>query len=230
MKRLKIHDLRSLLIMALVGVAFIACSKGPEKSKQAPESVHSRSATLASQLAAEIYRDVYGKSLTDRNEFAGWANVLSQGASVEGVYRGFVLSKEYRLLEEKGPRICSKALDYFASEAAQIKKKPKEEFLERFKEVPFFTAKRVLGEALLTHLDEIAQDSDRVSTGFGKWVERSNATEFKTAFGSKARDDSTAESSREWARTAALDSIKWEALNRMHRVMNALCLAKGKEN
>lgn len=183
---------------------------------------------MASELAAEIYRDVYAQPLTDRAEFSGWANVLVQGASIEGVYRGFILSKEYRLKEEKGPRICSSALAYFSTEAAEIKKRPKEEFLDRFNAAPFFAAKRVLGEALLSHFDEIAGDPGRVASEFGRLVERSSAPALRTQFGSRARDLATADSSAAWAKSATLDSIKWEALNRIHRVMNALCLEKTK--
>lgn len=181
---------------------------------------------MASELAAEIYRDVYAKPIADRAEFAGWANVLAQGASLEGVYRGFVLSSDYRKLEAQGPKLCAAGLDYFAQEAAQIKKKPKEEFLAKFKDAPFFSAKRALGDALLSHLDEIANDHPRIAKGFSKFAERSIALDPKVSFGSKSRDESSVDAIESWAKTATLDSIKWEALNRIHRVLNARCLSE----
>ena len=47
-----------------------------------------------------MYTQIYLHPPRTKEEYNGWANVLYQGGSLEGVYRGLTLSREYRDLEK----------------------------------------------------------------------------------------------------------------------------------
>jgi hypothetical protein len=175
----------------------------------------------------EIYEHVYARPLSDIRQFNEWMNVLSQGASIEGVYRGLTLSDQYRALERG---IVSKdARAFFAAEMAYIKKRIdtqlrqdqlEAELLKTSEKASLFSLKRVLGESLLEAVDHKKTDRAELADLYADLVIRWSIEGID--FGVQQRNSTDREFHRDWALKNSRGRIQWELLNRLHRVMNHL--------
>lgn len=174
----------------------------------------------------EIYEQVYAKRLSDAGFYNSWMNVLEQGASIEGVYRGLILSDTYRQLERG---IASKeARDFFAREIAHLEmlKNPKlkneaaivQEIAKAAEKSSLFTLKRVLGEKALEAIDARKGDREAMATLFADLSLRWFADGIDLGF--KQRNVRDREYFYNWSLRNSRGRIQWEMLNRLHRVMN----------
>lgn len=66
-----------------------------------------------------MQEQIFARPAKDQVAAAGWANVLGQRASIEGVYHGLILSSEYMALE-KGNAADIKVLRFFGNEMAML--------------------------------------------------------------------------------------------------------------
>lgn len=187
---------------------------------------------------SEIYEQVFARKFSDKEEYARWINVLGQGASVEGVYRGLVLSTNYAQLEQG--KTTSKALDFFVSEMVQLlfsragksvtnisapamvekEEKLRAEILTAYEQRSLFTLKRVLGEEVLAYIETIKNDRNELAKWYAETTVRWN--QLGVDFGIKQRNSTDKIYLEQWARSNSLGRIQWETLYRLHRLFNNL--------
>lgn len=193
---------------------------------------------IRKQFLSEIYQHVFARKFRDREAFIRWMNVLEQGASVEGVYRGLVLSREYAQMERG--RTTPEALELFASEMALLAlyrdnkgveyiqsdqgKRKREELKRalqaRFESRSLFTLKRILGEEVLEYMDILKENRQTLSKWYADTTVRWNSQ--GVDFGLKQRNSKDGEYHQQWALGNSIGRIQWEVLNRLHRMMNGL--------
>jgi hypothetical protein len=86
-----------------------------------------------------------------------------------------------------------------------------------------FTLKRVLGDEIMKLVDEKGFVDDHASKAlqdwFGPWVVR--MASYQVDFGLAQRNKPDAAFHSQWAASADSDLLRWEVLNRVHRVLNA---------
>ncbi len=82
-----------------------------------PEALRSRA---NSELLSEVYRVVFLKEPADRAWFGGFVDTMNQGASIEGIYNGWIRGSDYRLRESEKQAAPPKAVAAFARELALI--------------------------------------------------------------------------------------------------------------
>lgn len=235
------------------------------------------------QLLQEIYRVVLVMNPSSPAAFGNWLDSLNQGASLEGVYNGFVHSDFERGLES-GNRSTAipKAIEVFSRELAELllefpkvpeldpalarplgrigmpgdadepgagvdsegstsrelsfkpfvpptsapaAVRPDRAALEQrigslFAGSSIYTMKRVLGDwglkAAALHLEE---SPERFRDWYADFAAR--AAKKGVDFGLELRNESSRAFHREWAARAGEDQIRWEVLNRLHRILNA---------
>jgi hypothetical protein len=80
------------------------------------EAAHSKQ---NGELLQEVLRVVYDRDLKDSAQFGNLVDSMNQGASLEGLYNGFIHSSNYRKLEVANPGASPKALGFFANELAR---------------------------------------------------------------------------------------------------------------
>ena len=178
------------------------------------------------QFLREMYEQVYAKRLTDLAFYSSWMNVLEQGASIEGVYRGLTLSDSYRALERG--TVSKEARDFFAREVAylEVLKNPKlrseselaKELAKSAEKLPLFTLKRVLGEKVLEAIELRKSDRAAVAELYANLVMR--WFDSGVDFGFKQRNLQDRDFHHSWALRNSRGRVQWEILNRLHRVMN----------
>jgi len=96
-------------ILVLGAVRFLGWNLG-----QPPHfhETHESRRSWALEVVPEMYRVLLRKNPPPQ-DYEGWVEVLTQGASLEGVYRGLVTSSGYRSLETRGPKISLSSLEYW---------------------------------------------------------------------------------------------------------------------
>lgn len=176
----------------------------------------------------EIYEQVFARPLEDKDFYDRWMNVLSQGASIEGVYRGITLASEYAAMERGVASAAAKA--FFVSEvlrlenevgsAATVSEAMKNAIRAKIDKYSLFTLKRILGEKYLTAIDRKAKNREELNEFYGDTAKRFG--ELNIDFGYEARNSKDADYHRRWAAQNSLGRIQWETLNRVHRTMNSL--------
>jgi hypothetical protein len=179
-------------------------------------------------LVSEMIEQVLGRPAKNKSEVEGWANVLAQRGSVEGVYHGIVLSTEYTQLEKGQADV--KALRFFAHEMAMLdspasnEEDPKiktgsEAYAKANMATPLFTMKRELGEKLIREADKRKDNKETLAAWYGalaaRWA-RQNVD-----FGLPQRNKADEIFHFNWAKENNLGMIQWELLNKIHRLMNA---------
>lgn len=179
-------------------------------------------------IVSEMQEQIFARANSAETDINGWANVLSQRGSIEGVYHGLVLSSEYGAMEKGRP--TAKAVRFFAQEMAALDhpnsndavdevRVSREKYAKENMNTPLFTLKKILGEKILNETN--SRKNDRV--GLAAWYSSFAARWTKTgvSFGLPQRDKSDEAFHFKWANDNNLGMIQWELLNRVHRVMNA---------
>lgn len=178
-------------------------------------------------LVKEMQEQILVRPANNDQDINGWANVLSQRGSIEGVYHGFVLSAEYNSKETGKPAI--KAVRFFAQEMAAFDypnakdgdpelTKAAEKYAVENMATPLFTMKRLLGDRILKESIARKNDKERLASWYSGFVGRWSKA--GVLFGHKQRDTGTEAYHYRWALDNNLGMIQWELLNRMHRIMN----------
>jgi hypothetical protein len=122
------------LVLILVLPIFCSCNKVKSSFKKISEaetstkilstlgyrSQRARQAEANTQILFELYEVVTQNPPQNRDEFSGLVNALNQGASVEGIYNGFVLSATYRGFEKEPGEPKAEALIAFSKELARL--------------------------------------------------------------------------------------------------------------
>jgi hypothetical protein len=179
-------------------------------------------------LVTEMLEQVYARPAASKEAVDNWANVFSQRGSMEGVYRGMVLSTEYAALETG--RADLKALRFFAQEMSALDhpnakdsddevKASAEKYAKEYMGKPLFTLKRLLGDRVIAESEARKGDKDRLATWYANFVGR--WTKAGVPFGLPQRDESDEAFHFRWAKENNLGMLQWELLNRVHRVLNA---------
>jgi hypothetical protein len=230
----------------------------------------------------ELYRVVLVIEPNSPANFGNWLDSLNQGASLEGVYRGFTRSTFQRDLEADGKTTAEpKTVGAFSQELADLlldlkdvpemtaedarplmaiaapgegseegradqvfeKKALKESFQPfakptegatsarpsrealvgkigaRFTGSSVYTMKRVLGDWALKVIDQRREESvERLRDWYADFASR--LAKKGVDFGLALRNESSRTFHRQWADQASEDQIRWEVLNRVHRIMN----------
>lgn len=179
-------------------------------------------------MVTEMIEQVLGRPVKDKSEIEGWANVLSQRGSVEGVYHGMVLSSEYTGLEQG--RADVKALRFFALEMAMMdspassEQDPKvkaasENYAKQNMASSLFTMKRELGERVINEANKRKENKETLAAWYAaiaaRWA-RQNVN-----FGIPQRNKTEEIFHFNWAKENNLGMIQWELLNKVHRLFNA---------
>jgi hypothetical protein len=93
-----------------------------------------------------------------------------------------------------------------------------------FSGASFYTLKRVLGDELLRLCAEKSGDQKELAKWYGAWVNRMDG--LKIDFGLALRNNPDPELHRGWAMSVSSDRLRWEVLNRIHRVINQFEVSK----
>jgi hypothetical protein len=179
-------------------------------------------------IVSEMQEQIFSKPAKSAADIEGWANVLSQRGSMEGVYHGLILSSEYAALETgKAP---TRAVRFFAQEMASLDfpnlndgspevKAAREKYAQEHLNTPLFSLKRLLGEKVLKEANSRNADREGLAAWYSSFVARWVKT--GVPFGLPQRDKPEEAFHYNWAKENNLGMIQWELLNRVHRVMNA---------
>lgn len=185
----------------------------------------------------ELYHQAYARPLIDKKAQAAWINVLSQGASIEGVYRGLVQNSEYEALEQG--IAAEAARQFFVKEMVRIRglleawaaKTPEErtkleqtyeaELSAKVAAIPLFTLKRLLGDRWLSLMAVLGKQSrpkleEVVAQAASEWA----ALGIDLGYAERNHKDVAKHLS--FAEQSSLGRIQWEVLVKIHRIMNSL--------
>lgn len=94
-----------------------------------------------------------------------------------------------------------------------------QDFKKIFASASFFTLKRVLGDEAIKVIAIKSSDSHFLASWYSHWVSKMAARQVD--FGLQLRNDSNQQFHDRWALGASEDRLKWEVLNRIHRVLNS---------
>jgi len=100
-----------------------------------------------------------------------------------------------------------------------VREKGIQDFTKIFEGASLFTLKRVLGDEALKVVAIEKQDRQKLASWYSKWVLQ--MVIWKTDFGLELRNRSDESFHYRWVLGASEDRVKWEILNRIHRVLNA---------
>ncbi len=228
------------------------------KKEKATPKVSINEHQAQAELLREMYFVVYQKPPQDVQEFLAYQNALEQGASLEGIYNGFVHSARYRHLENTHPGAKALALKSFSEELYSLEKELKEPALFNaksalplqkplelgtsfasssvsdmgkkissahvgyriFLRASIFTLKRVLGDEALKIISEKEKDRESLATWYGRFAIQLSRRD--VSFGLELRNKADIEFHHAWALRVSVDRLRWEVLNRVHRLLNEL--------
>ncbi len=99
------------------------------------------------------------------------------------------------------------------------KKQDKKQLKNIFSDASVYVLKRVLADEVLKRVDEIKSNRKLLAKWFAHLAVRLN--QGKVYFGLELRQKMDVDFHRNWALQASEDLLKWEILNRYHRILNA---------
>lgn len=105
-------------------------------------------------------------------------------------------------------------------EAKKTKQQITEEILQNFIGATPFTLKRILSDEALKKMDEMKDSPNDLAQWYAALVVRLSVA--KTDFGLPQRNSDDFDFHSRFAKTMSLDRVKWEVLNRYHRIINRL--------
>ncbi len=181
-------------------------------------------------LVTEMQEQIFSRPLSDKNSAGGWANVLSQRGSIEGVYHGFVLSSEYIALEQ-GKAADIKALRFFGNEMAMMDFPSFPESDPKVQEAAakyvtgkmrdsIYMLKRELGERIIREAEKRKEDREKLAAWYASIAAR--WAKMDIPFGLSQRNNKDEVFHFNWAKDNNLGMVQWELLNRAHRILNSL--------
>lgn len=198
---------------------------GTPPSPKPPTDAEQRKTNLGA-LLHEMFEVVLLREPSGQGEFDSLWNPLLQGASIEGIYNGFVHSSRYLELEQKTGRATPLTLQVFKQELSVLE--PALPHATDFSDVKFeqaslFTLKRILGDEALKVLDAKGAKTSDLLAWYGPWTAR--IASMKIDFGLPLRSNTDPLFHEDWAqeqlkKPSGIDYVVWEVLNRVHRVLD----------
>ncbi|PIP89870.1 MAG: hypothetical protein COW01_06385 [Bdellovibrionales bacterium CG12_big_fil_rev_8_21_14_0_65_38_15] len=165
----------------------------------------------------ELFRAVRRRD-ANSNEISQWMNVLQQGGTREGVYRGLVLDQTYAGLENY-PMPVNDTLVKFTSRFLDVYTGKKYE-LEKLMGFNFFALKRNVTERALEVLD--AMPSQQARADWYAVLSAELAKDYPQAFDNKTRTNTSAEAHQNWANSYSTQYLKSEVIIKLHKIFNSL--------
>lgn len=165
----------------------------------------------------ELFEAVRRREAND-NELANWMNVLQQGSTREGVYRGLVLDQTYAGLENY-PMPVNDSLVAFASRFLEVYTGKKYE-TEKLMGFNFFALKRSVTERALEIIDSYQTQQDLAA-----WYAVFSAELAKNhgnVFDNKTRKNIDPGAHLNWANSYSNQYLKSEVVIKLHKVFNSL--------
>lgn len=190
------------------------------------EAEYTSDAAKKSAANAELFREMFSVVLRrepqDRASFGNWVDTLNQGASLEGVYHGLVHSKDYEKLESSGPAASKQTIQVFKEEWDRLSLDSKINLTPpvNLGSASVFSLKRILGEKALRFIEVKSSQKEALSQWYGKWVTQMASR--SVDFGVSLRNKPDELFHTQWAMQNSEDRLKWEVLNRIHRVLNEM--------
>lgn len=180
-------------------------------------------------MVTEMIEQILGRAPKGQQEVDGWANVLSQRGSIEGVVNGMVLSVEYTS-KEKG-KTDIKAIRFFAQEMAALDHpnkvdsdpevvKARETYSKEYFAYPLFALKRIMGDKILKESVGRKEDKENLAGWYANFAVRWN--KLGVSFGMENRNKDNEAFHFRWAQENTLGMLQWELLNRIHRILNEM--------
>lgn len=215
-------------------------SSAPSGELEDPIANKASRAEANAEILKEMVEVITLRPPADRSEFGNWVDSLNQGASIEGVHNGLTHSSDYRQLEQANPGASAKAVQIFAEEMAYLDQEfdlmdsadsspgegPKSatfqkrtaEYVKAHVSSSIFTLKKTLADHALAKIQSKNEFKEKLAHWYAKWAVR--LTTRKVDFGLALRNNSDEAFHYHWATKTKLDRIRWEVLNRIHRLLN----------
>ncbi len=153
------------------------------------------------------------------DDLAKWINVLENGGTREGVYRGLVLDEVYSSLEGYEDPLSPGLVKWTVGFARRFLGLAFQE--DAFKQANLFFLKRHIAEKMLEMMDALEARPDDFRRWYGVFSAYL-AQEFPELWNGPIRGQVDPAVHVAWARRAPLQHIKSEALVKLHLVMNRL--------
>lgn len=202
----------------------------PKVEKNAKEAIE-RKDEKASKISPEQAKkldyaylmelfDVTRRSKPSQKEVNDWMNVLSQGGSREGVYRGLVLDQTYYGLENFQRPVSDKVAEF----AFQFMQKylGQNTELEKLKAANFFTLKRVLTEKSLEVIDEYLKNNPEECYRWYAVFSAEMGGRFTPIWKNDLRKSSSKKEHMHWAELVPEQHLKSEVIVKLHAIFNNL--------
>jgi len=182
-------------------------------------------------LVTEMQEQIFARPPRNAADAGGWANVLTQSGSIEGVYHGFVLSTDYLALEQSKKPADVKALRFYGLEMALLDypyalesdekvQAAAAKYVQSNMTTSIYALKRELGERILREAVKRKVDAEKLAAWYSGIVAR--WTKLDIPFGLPQRNEKSEAFHFEWAKENTLGMLEWELLNREHRILNQL--------
>ena len=180
-------------------------------------------------MVDEMYEQVMIERPKNSKDLDGWINIFAQGASVEGVYHGLILSTSYAAKETGTTTISvlrwySQELEFMDALSSQMDKKVKlqsaGQYVKEKSDASFFTLKKEFGERILREIELRKNNRKELSKWFATLASRWAKLEID--FGLTERNKREFDFHEDWAMENSVGLLQWEILNRVHRIMNQL--------
>lgn len=158
------------------------------------------------------------KREANANEVAQWMNVLSQGGTRDGVYRGLVLDQTYAGLENY-PLPVNDSMVAFASYFLEVYTGKKYE-AQKLMSFNFYALKRNVTERALDVIDAYASQNQRAD-----WyavLSADLAKNYPQVFENKTRTNIDPGVHQNWANSYSTQYLKSEVVIKLHKVFNSL--------
>ncbi len=188
-----------------------------------------KNAKANAEILHEIFQVVFIREPKDRADFGNWVDTLNQGASLEGVYNGLIHSADYRKMEVASPGASVEALRIFGEELALLEKELPQpsanlspilasNYSKQFIGSSVFTLKRLIGEEALKVVEVKSEYREKLALWYSKWV--THMIQRNVDFGVSLRNKVDEPFHYKFVLDSSEDRVKWEILNRLHRVLN----------
>jgi len=168
----------------------------------------------------DIYLAVLAKK-PNRNDIGKWMNVLTQGGTREGVYRGLVYDSSYASLEEVGPETSNESAAFSAYFMEKFLNKKIS--INKIKSASFYTVKRNVVEKSLDIADQFLREG-RVEDFFNWYslISMEIAKKNMHMWNRKLRSNSNPLVHKEWTSVVPRQMVKSELIIKLHLLLNYL--------
>ena len=162
---------------------------------------------------SKVTRHLKSKSDEDRR----WLNVMSQGGTREGVYRGIVLDERYKKLEVRSHPVSVKVAKFSVYYANNFLSQ--DISLGAVSAANFYTLKKVLVERSLEVLDSFPPDKDDIYDWYAVFSGYL-AKKYPNLWSNRLRKDKNVKRHKHWAKNVPEQHLKSEVIIKLHKTFN----------